>query len=347
MGTSNKQMKKALFVNPYWDTLGGGERYTATAAKILIDHRWHVDILGSSKLVDSIKDRFNIDLGSASFVGSDIYTAKYDFVFWLSDGSLPLSFAKKTLVHFQFPFRNIDGKSLKNKIKTKFYSYVSNSEFTKKHIDLEFGINSSVLYPPVNVDFFTPGKKEKVILYVGRFSQLTQLKNPHLLIDSYKILQTKYPDWKLVLAGGVGIGTDHIYFDNLKKAAHENGVTIAENPSIESLKSLYSHATFFWSAAGFGVDEEKEPTKVEHFGMSLVESMSAGCVPVVSNLGGHKEILKNSCGVLCSSPQDIAKETISLIEDQHKLNLLKNAAINRSQLYSVSHFTQNFAHLVL
>ncbi len=340
-------MKKALFVNPYWDTLGGGERYTATAAKILIDHKWHVNILGSSKLADSINERFNIDLNSASFVGTDIYTAKYDFVFWLSDGSLPLSFAKKTLVHFQFPFKNIGGKSIKNKIKTKLYSFVTNSQFTKKHIDSEFGINSSVLYPPVQVDFFRPEKKEKTIFYVGRFSQLTQLKNQHLLIDAYKLLKTKYPDWKLIMAGGTGIGTDHTYFNHLKKSALENEVTILENPSIDTLKHLYGSSTFFWSAAGFGADEDKDPTKVEHFGISLVESMSAGCVPIVSNLGGHKEIVNTACGVLCASPQEITEHTMSLINDPHKMDSLKKAAINRSQLYSVSHFTQNFAHLVI
>jgi len=52
-------MKAAIF-NPYLDTLGGGERYTAAIAKVLADKGFRVDIAWKKK---SIKKNSKIDLG--------------------------------------------------------------------------------------------------------------------------------------------------------------------------------------------------------------------------------------------------------------------------------------------
>lgn len=338
---------KALVINPYWDSLGGGERYTSTAIQCLLKRGWDVDILGAENIVEPIQKRFGIDISKCKFVTTDIYTAKYDLVFWVSDGSLPTSFAKKTLIHFQFPFTKVNGKKFTNQIKSKLYKFAVNSNFTKKYIDREFNINSYVLYPPVDVKSFSPGIKEKVILYVGRFSQLTQLKNPHILIEQFSKLHELHNDWKLVLAGGVGIGTDDGYLNKLKSMSKNLPISIIENPSLSQLQSLYASATFFWSAAGFGVNEELNPTKVEHFGMSLVESMSAGAVPVVSNLGGHREIISDKYGLLCQKPDDLHKTTHDLILNTSEIKKISHMAQIRSKLYSVDAFENTLMKIIL
>jgi hypothetical protein len=46
-----------------------------------------------------------------------------------------------------------------------------------------------------------------------------------------------------------------------------------------------------WHATGYGFDAEQYPAKQEHFGMTTVEAMSAGAVPVVLNTGGQREIV--------------------------------------------------------
>lgn len=337
---------KALIVNPYWDTLGGGERYTSTVIKCLLKHGWKVDVLGNQTISESVKERFGIDISSCSFVSADIYTANYDLVFWVSDGSLPLSFSKRTLVHFQFPFRSINGKKITNTIKSKFYKFAVNSLFTKKHIDNEFGINSQILYPPVDINKFTPGVKEKTILYVGRFSQLTQLKNPHILVEQFIKLHKTHKEWKLVLAGGVGVGSESSYLSTIKSMSKNYPISVIENPSLKQLQGLYSAASIFWSAAGFGVDEESEPTKVEHFGMSLVESMSAGAVPVVSNLGGHKEIIEGKYGFLCNKPDDLHQLTNMLILKPETLKKISHLVQIRSKLYSIDIFEKTLFEII-
>jgi len=59
-------IKTALIYNPYWHTLGGGERYTASVAEFLIKQGWQVDIYWPNDISSVLKQRFNIDLGRAT-----------------------------------------------------------------------------------------------------------------------------------------------------------------------------------------------------------------------------------------------------------------------------------------
>ncbi|MBU4190339.1 MAG: glycosyltransferase, partial [Candidatus Thermoplasmatota archaeon] len=62
-------------------------------------------------------------------------------------------------------------------------------------------------------------------------------------------------------------------------------------------------------AAGFGVDEEKEPEKVEHFGITTVEAAAAGCVPVVIRKGGQPEIVKEGInGLLWEKEEELIEK---------------------------------------
>jgi glycosyltransferase involved in cell wall biosynthesis len=339
-------LKKAVIVNPYWDSFGGGERYSATVAKAFIDNSWDVDIKWDDDISKTIWSRFNIDLTGVRFV-KNIVSSDYDCIFWVSDGSLPTSFAKKTLIHFQFPFSNIGGRNILNLIKSRLYSFVTNSKFTKSFIDKEFLVNSIVLYPPVQTSKFSPGSKTTTILYVGRFSPLTQSKNQHLLIESFKKLNLNKGEWKLVLAGGVGIGTTSEQMEKLSNLSNGYNIEIYKNPDFKTLQKLYSHATIFWSAAGLGANEHTQPLKVEHFGITVVEAMASGCVPILPNLGGHKEIVSTGeDGFLYDDQEDLVKLTTDLINSPSKLSKMSQAAILRSKIFDESYFISHFLKLI-
>ena len=99
---------KALVHTPYWDSLGGGERYAASFIRLLLDHNWQVDICETHAVAPSVFHRFGLDISKARVVGeySTLKSLGYNLLFWLSDGSLPTSLAHKTIVHFQFPFHS-------------------------------------------------------------------------------------------------------------------------------------------------------------------------------------------------------------------------------------------------
>jgi glycosyltransferase involved in cell wall biosynthesis len=333
-------MKAAIF-NPYLDTLGGGERYTLTFAKVLSDNGWEVDLEWKDvRIKKSLEDRFGMDLTKINIVNDIKRGDGYDLCFWVSDGSIPALKARKNILHFQVPFQNVNGRSLLNKMKLfRVSKVICNSNFTKKFIDREYGINSLVVYPPVDTVSIKPKRKENIILYVGRFSQLTQSKRQDILVSAFKKLLNKgLVDWKLILTGGVEVGVDN-YLEELKKMSKDHPIEIIPSPDFETLKDLYGKAKIFWSASGFGVNENKNPEKVEHFGMTVVEAMAAGAVPIVYNAGGHKEIIVEAeNGQLWETTANLIKQTWNLINNNKSLRGLAAKARGSSEKYSETGF---------
>jgi len=344
-------MTKALIYNPYWDTLGGGERYTASVVRLLLDLGWQVDITWSREISSEINSRFGIDISAANFIPAppnySLLSLRYSLVFWVSDGSLPVSLARKTIVHFQFPFTGVAGQSLPNRLKSAGQTFVCNSRFTKGFIDREYSVVSNVVYPPVATASFPPGLKTPTILYVGRFSHLTQAKNPHLLIEAFSRLHPQLPDWKLVLAGGSGVGTTDSQLPQLRRLAQGMPVEIVTNPTLSQLQRLYATASLFWSASGLNVDPNTDPLKVEHFGITPVEAMAAGCVPLLSAVGGHTEIITpHEDGYLYSDLSQLIALTLELAAHPRRLHALSQTAIKKSKLFDTTVFTKAFTSLL-
>jgi glycosyltransferase involved in cell wall biosynthesis len=116
-----------------------------------------------------------------------------------------------------------------------------------------------------------------------------------------------------------------------------------ESPDFRTLKDLYGRAKIFWSASGFGVNETKNPEKVEHFGITVVEAMSAGAVPVVYNAGGHKEIIKNGeNGFLWNNIHELIKKTLETIPVKR---LIAKNAVESAKNYSYANFENNIKKL--
>lgn len=343
-------MTKVLIINPYWDTLGGGERYTASFARLMLDRGSQVEILCPRNYSDDLNTRFGINISGARWTGKSynpLNSSQYSLIFWVSDGSLPVSFSPNTIIHFQFPFRDIGGNYPVNFIKSRFYRFVVNSHFTKSFIDPEFRVDSTVIYPPVITADYLPGKKQKIILYVGRFSRLLQQKGQDVLIDTFKKISGSLPGWSLILAGGTSVGVDPGIIGRLTSAARNLPVKIITNPTHTEIKKLYASATFFWSASGFGYDDRTEPAKVEHFGISVVESMAAGCIPLISGLGGHREIVTSGKdGFLWDDPRQMGDITLHLAKNRPRIRILSAAAIDKSRRFDVSEFNTGFTRLI-
>ena len=124
-------LKKALIVSPYLDHLGGGERYMLSTAQVLESLGYQIyfgwdnlaEINQLSSMLGIILQNPQLDIEISGLYASHnplsmyLATRKYDVVFYLSDGSLPLLGGKRNLVHMQVPFHGVSGTSLKNKLK--------------------------------------------------------------------------------------------------------------------------------------------------------------------------------------------------------------------------------------
>lgn len=348
MGEAIKKMRAAIY-NPYFDTLGGGERYTLAFASALQKSGYDVFVEWKSPSIkETLEARFGIDLSNIAFVKNLKRGEGFDLCFWVSDGSIPLLRARKNYIHFQIPFMNVDGRSLMNRMKMfRVNKVICNSEFTKKSVDKEYGVNSTVLYPPVDTQHLKPKIKQNIILAVGRFSQLTQAKNQHILVEVFKKMLSKgLKDWKLILTGGSEIGGAD-YIRKLRKTANGKFFEIIENPSYEKIKELYGTSKIFWTASGYGIEESREPKRVEHFGITMVEAMTAGSVPLAFNAGGHKEIIDDHTnGLLWNTKGELAKLTLNLIQDSKCLKLMANEARIKAQKFSYEEFTNKVQQII-
>jgi glycosyltransferase involved in cell wall biosynthesis len=339
---------KAGIYTPYLDTLGGGERYMLSGAQVLIDAGYTTYLQGDESLLEKARKRFGLPLEGLKVVDDIKRGDGYDVCLWLSDGSIPTLKARKNILHFQRPFYKVQGKSLINRAKFfRINSVIVNSKFTKNWIDREYPVSSHVLYPPVDISQLKSQKKDNLILYVGRFSQLEQSKGQDTLVEAFKNFHNQdNKTYKLVLAGGSDVGRTE-FVDLLKERSKNYPIEILENIDFIQLKRLYSKARFFWSAAGFGVDGEKHPEKLEHFGMTIVEAMASGAIPLAFDAGGHREIVKHGVnGCLWENTDQLIRFTQGLIENPKDTVNISLNAIKDSQEYSYENFEKKLLSLL-
>jgi len=345
-------MKAAVF-SPYWDTLGGGEKYAVATVLALLEKGYDVEIWWENpSIVQAVEARYGLDIGKASLNSQGFktirhgsllekwqFTQKFDLIFWISDGSIPFLFGRKNLLHFQVPFHDTSSRNLITKIKMrKIYQVIVNSLFTKQVIDKEYGISSKVVYPPATQ--FKRMKKENLILSVGRFDNLMQSKRQDVLIDAFLQLP-EANDWKLILAGGLLHGQSS--YKDLEAKFSDKRITLLSNPTFDEISHLYGKAAIYWHAAGFGINTKLEPEKAEHFGIATVEAMSAGAVPVVYEAGGQKEIVSDSQdGYFWRTVNDLVEKTHHLMTHDKVLNLMSEKAHLKAQKYTLEEFKLAF-----
>lgn len=343
------------FYSPYLDTFGGGERYMLTLASHISKNHL-VDIFWDDPNIKAPLARFlKIDLSQTTFVGNifnksfiakNLATLGYNWIFVLSDGSVPTTIAANNILHFQVPFsREVD---IKTRLKLKRYEWVvCNSHFTKSFIDRSYHVDSKVIYPPVDIKDLKPTKKEKIIISVGRFSE-SQLhpKKQEVMIEVFKEVYKEVKDWKLILIGQAR-KEDFRYLRHLKKISRGFAIKILENLPVNHLRDLYSKATIYWHATGFGEDEEKNPQRMEHFGISTVEAQASGVVPVVIDRGGQKEIVAHERnGLLWGTKSQLFELTIRLINDKSLTQKLSQSAIQNSKRFSQEAFFKLYEQII-
>ncbi len=280
-------------------------------------------------------------------------TRQYDIIFYLSDGSIPFLFSKKNYLHVQVPFPAANETFLQRLTKPAklllIKKVICNSEFTQRFAIKTIGDKTKVVYPPVDIENFAPSSsKDNVIITVGRFDNLLNAKKQDVLIECFKNLYPKYGQgWKMVLAGGsTKAPEDNLFLSLLQRQSKGYPIEFFVNPDFSLLQRLYSRSKIYWHAAGYGVDENLAPQNTEHFGMTVVEAMSSGCVPLVVAKGGLPEIVNDSQnGFLWNNPQDLIDKTKKLAQDEQLLQTLSANAQNSVGQFSKKSFSQTIIDL--
>lgn len=356
-------MRIGIF-DPYLDTLSGGEKYMLSIASCLAkEHEVFIfwDKEKEAQIKQTALKKLDIDLSSVKFypnifdkkvslLSRFIQSGKFDVIIYLSDGSIPLVGAK-LYIHFQFPIEWVNGNALKTRFKLAFVRDVfCNSYFTKHFIDRKLNINSKVLYPPVVINRDEKIKKENIILHVGRFYENesgANYKKQDVMVKVFKkMIDNGLKAWEFVIVIGVR-GKDRAIFNKFKEMSKGYPIKILDNPSNITLWENYSKAKIYWHATGFGEDLQEHPEKAEHFGISTVEAMGSGVVPVVINAGGQKEIIEDGKnGYLWDTLEELFSKTVSLIANEKLLEKMSIQAIERSGIFGKDKFCKDLKNIV-
>lgn len=321
---------------PYLNTLGGGEKHILSIVKVFDTAGYNVVIFWNEDIRTQIKERLQIefnhltfakDLRSQTLLEKSKLLSPLEWLFYVTDGSYFFSPAKRTAIFCMVPNKNLYHMTPMNRLKITNARFIANSHFTQSHLHT-WGIESSVVYPFVSDELFTestPAKKP-IILSVGRFFAHLHAKKHEELIQSFLTFQAQYPDFRLVLAGGVTPEDQHIV-DDLKKTYRHPHISFEVNIPFVRLQDLYKEALVYWHFTGSGVDENTHPEQVEHLGMTPLEAMASRTVPFCYNAGGPKEIIDHrKNGFLFSTMNELLKEMNYFLSSPHIQSTMQDQA---------------------
>ena len=354
--------------DPYLDTLSGGEKYMLTAAACLSEKNDVTIFWDDPSITGSAHKKLQIDLTRVT-VKPNIFSSKvpfsnrlfetknYDLLLILSDGSLPITLAKKTILHFQFPVEWVNADDLITKIKfLKINKIICNSQFTKNFIDKKFHTNSKILYPPCifanDLKKISTEKEEKknIILTVGRYSPLSEgnsIKKIELMIKVFKkMVDNGLKNWKFIAVVSF-LKENEKYLEKLEDEIKSYPIKIIKNSGFDELEKLYRQSKIYWHAAGFGENLEKNPERAEHFGITTVEAMAHKVVPVVIEKGGQPEIVDDNInGFLWETEEELIQRTKRLIIDERLREQMANLAHQKSRQFTVEKFCEELQKII-
>ena len=212
----------------------------------------------------------NISYIHFPFVNHYIYKPRFPYIkspHLIPIGGLPYAFFEKNLI-------NPNGKLI-----------LANSNYTAEEIKKFSGKKPPILYPPVpsvmfnnNPENLTKNQRKNLVVTISRFdpdkglekipyiASLTDKNVQFAIIGRLQYKKTLFSLQKLTKKLGL---TDRLLFFT--------DISRLEIKKILKTAKIYLH------------------TRVnEHFGISVVEAMAMGCVPIVHDSGGTKEFVPNN-----------------------------------------------------
>lgn len=310
----NRKEHTVAIYTPFEINIGGGENYILSIGEALSEE-YNIVLISDNKPSQT----------RVYFVMQDLGIKPYPITIYSTEEAEALSFdiavvmgnefapgllpnGKSIYYHCQFPFPLYNANNYSNlRLIKKVQKYIVNSKFTERNVILESekyeqAVACAVLYPPCqslvdDINLVKQKRDEKGLINfisVGRFQMHGHNKRQDFIAHEMSFFASKNKEVYTKIIGGLKNNPDDIsFYESIKK---ENLFNVELKASVERdvLVQDALSAHYYIHAAGYGVDVLNEPYKCEHFGISVVEAMSAGCIPIVFGEGGPVEICRES-----------------------------------------------------
>jgi O-antigen/teichoic acid export membrane protein/glycosyltransferase involved in cell wall biosynthesis len=152
--------------------------------------------------------------------------------------------------------------------------FVANSEFVRAGVSEMYDLQATVIHPPAWDGQLRAGRPDlRRVVTLGSFhpdkAQLDQIE-----------IARRLPDWHFTLLGSPAAPW---YAQRVQREASQTqNVEVVLNPTKERICEAFANASHF---------VHNNPH--EGFGIAAVEAAAAGCIPVVPNTGGVREIVES------------------------------------------------------
>lgn len=232
------------------------------------------------------------------------------------------------------PYVFIQSKRLK---KAKNNVLLTNSSFSAKVIEDTYSLKPEVLYPPVDLRNLHSSKKKDLIVSIGRFNPFKRFE---ILIKSL----VDVDEGKCIIMGSVTRNANResvAYMRKLRKMINElklqDQIKLLANCPFDVLRDILSKAKLYVHCALF-----------EHFGISVVEGMASGCVPIVHRSGGaYSDIIDyDKYGFSFKDTNELADKISLLLKNDDLCKEYSKEAIKRSKLFSRENFKKRILDIV-
>jgi glycosyltransferase involved in cell wall biosynthesis len=268
--------------------------------------------------------------GDVLLVEADIVYMHYPTFALAKENPINVKYSKNLFWKAYFiPYEKIQQSLVK-----KFLSglILTNSNFSRKEIKKLIGKDAMVVYPPVEVKKFSVASKkverENIIISCGRYSPE---KNYKFILKVAERLKRKVI---FVVVGASSGKISREYYEKLMKIKKEKqleNVKLLKNVNLIRLLELYGKSKIYLHAMRY-----------EHFGISIVEAMAAGLVPIVHMSGGPwEDILMSQQGTYGFSYKT-SEEAAWLIEELIDNDILRKEIVSRNSLYVHAYDEQRF-----
>lgn len=213
-------------------------------------------------------------------------------------------------------------------------SYFGDSKLFNGTLSRHFTIYNNIPSHISISDYRRLEKSDDEDICIGVVSRLEPIKGMDLVIPAFAKAFRYNSRLKLLV---VGDGTLRELM-----VRQVNGAGIKENVEFVGRQPQFKLQDYYDQ-----IDILLMPSRSEGFGLTAIEGMARGCVPIVSKVGGLPEVVTSDCGMLHApeNTNDLASKIVDISSDTLLLCKMSAASIEKSRVYSTKRYNQAIKQL--
>lgn len=181
---------------------------------------------------------------------------------------------------------------------------------------------------PAHIAIRRGKKSASELITIGVVSRIEEIKGMDLVIPAFKAIAQDFKNANLLVVGEGALLNSMIR--EAEESGHNDRIIFYGRVPKDELENYYDR-----------IDILLVPSRSEGFGLTALEGMARGCVPLVSGIGGLTEVVTPDCGVIhiAGNLEDLKRKLTDLLAHPSELSHKSEAAIRRAEEFSFERYS--------